>query len=307
MIDLMDSTGSAVPRPRLSVVIPVYNELATIEEILWRVQSLPIDKELVIVDDASKDGTRDFLRGIADQIERGATHVNLPSLGRSLPARGIRIFFQDRNGGKGAALRRGFAEVRGALVVIQDADLEYDPREIFRLLDPIERGLADVVFGSRFLGGGPHRVLFYWHSVGNKGLTLLSNVLSNINLSDVWTCYKAFRAEVLEGLVIEESRFGFEPEITAKVAKAGWRIYEVPISYFGRNYAEGKKIGWRDGVRGVWCTIKYNLFRRAIPARAIVVQPEVWVPLRMTPAVGSPIIGSGDESAAMAARTANRA
>ena len=283
MIDMMDPSAST-PRPRLSIVIPVYNELATIEEILWRVQSLGIDKELVVVDDASTDGTRDLLRGLAERIAGGAAHVMLPSIGKQLPTRGIRIFFQERNGGKGAALRRGFAELRGEVVVIQDADLEYDPREIFRLLDPIERRLADVVFGSRFLGGGPHRVLFFWHSVGNRALTLLSNVLSNINLTDVWTCYKAFRAEVLEGLVIEESRFGFEPEITAKVAKAGWRMYEVPISYFGRNYAEGKKIGWRDGVRGVWCTIKYNLFRRAIPARRLPVEPEVWTPHRMTPA-----------------------
>jgi len=264
MIDLMDSTGSTAPRPRLSVVIPVYNELATIEEILWRVQSIPIDKELVIVDDASQDGTRDFLRSVADQIARGATHVNLPSLGRSLPARGIRIFFQDRNGGKGAALRRGFAEVRGELVVIQDADLEYDPREIFRLLDPIERGLADVVFGSRFLGGGPHRVLFFWHSVGNKGLTLLSNVLSNINLSDVWTCYKAFRADVIKAITVEEDRFGIEPELTAKVAKMQLRIYEVPVSYQGRTYAEGKKIGWKDGVRALYCIVKYGV-RRSKP------------------------------------------
>ncbi len=295
MIDLMDSTGSTAPRPRLSVVIPVYNELATIEEILWRVQSLPIDKELVIVDDASKDGTRDFLRSVADQIARGATHVNLPSLGRSLPARGIRIFFQEKNGGKGAALRRGFAEVRGELVVIQDADLEYDPREIFRLLDPIERGLADVVFGSRFLGGGAHRVLFFWHSVGNRWLTLLSNVLTNINLTDVWTCYKAFRVEILDGLVIKESRFGFEAEITAKIAKAGWRIYEVPISYFGRNYAEGKKIGWRDGVRGVWCTIKYNLFSGPVKPATVIAHPAPWTPTRLTPGFGAPAIGAVDK------------
>ncbi len=284
MIDSMDTTASTARRPRLSIVIPVYNELATIEEILWRVQSIGIDKELVIVDDASTDGTRDFLRRVADRIAAGDAHVALPGVGRQLSTRGIRIFFQERNGGKGAALRRGFAELRGELVVIQDADLEYDPREIFRLLDPIDRGLADIVFGSRFLGGGPHRVLFFWHSVGNRLLTRLSNVLSNINLTDVWTCYKAFRAEVLEGLVIEEHRFGFEAEITAKVAKAGWRMYEVPISYFGRNYAEGKKIGWRDGVRGVWCTVKYNLFRKAIPAKPIAAIREVWMPHRMTPA-----------------------
>ena len=299
MIDRMDSTGSVsrpdIGRPHLSIVIPVYNERKTIEEILWRVQSLQIDKELVIVDDASTDGTRDFLRSVADAVERGLPYVVMPSLGRSLPTRGMRVLFQEKNGGKGAALRRGFSEVHGEIVVVQDADLEYDPREIFRVIDPIDRGLADVVFGSRFLGGGAHRVLFFWHSVGNRWLTLLSNVLTNINLTDVWTCYKAFRVEILDGLVIKESRFGFEAEITAKIAKAGWRIYEVPISYFGRNYAEGKKIGWRDGVRGVWCTIKYNLFGGPVKPAKIIVQPAPWTPTRLTPGFGAPAIGAVDK------------
>jgi len=282
-------------RAHLSIVIPVYNERATIEEILWRVQSLQIDKELVIVDDASTDGTRDFLRTVADSVERGLPHVIMPGLGRSLPTRGMRVFFQENNGGKGAALRRGFAEVRGEIVVVQDADLEYDPREIFRLIDPIDRGLADVVYGSRFLGGGAHRVLFFWHSVGNRMLTLLSNILTNINLTDVWTCYKAFRVEILEGLVIRESRFGFEAEITAKIAKAGWRMYEVPISYFGRNYAEGKKIGWRDGVRGVWCTVRYNLFGGRVTPAKISAHPAPWTPTRLTPGFGAPAIGAVDK------------
>ena len=299
MIDSSDSTGSpsraTTGRPHLSIVIPVYNERATIEEILWRVQSLQIDKEIVIVDDGSRDGTRDILQTIADSVERGLPYVVLPGLKRSLPTRGLRVFFQERNAGKGAALRRGFSVVRGELVGVQDADLEYDPREILRRLDPIERGLADVVFGSRFLGGGAHRVLFFWHAVGNKLLTLLSNVLTNVNLSDVWTCYKAFRVEILDGLVIRESRFGFEAEITAKIAKAGWRIYEVPISYFGRNYAEGKKIGWRDGVRGVWCTIRYNLFAGKVKAAKISAQPAQWTPTRLTPGFGAPAIGAVDK------------
>ena len=299
MIDRMDSTGSAsrpdIGRPHLSIVMPVYNERKTIEEILWRVQSLQIDKELVVVDDGSTDGTRDFLRTIADSVERGLPFVVLPGLKRSLPTRGLRVIFQEQNGGKGAALRRGFSEVRGEIVVVQDADLEYDPREIFRVIDPIDRGLADVVFGSRFLGGGAHRVLFFWHSVGNRWLTLLSNILTNINLTDVWTCYKAFRVEILDGLVIKESRFGFEAEITAKIAKAGWRIYEVPISYFGRNYAEGKKIGWRDGVRGVWCTIRYNLFGGPVKPARVIVHPAPWTPTRLTPGFGAPAIGAVDK------------
>jgi glycosyltransferase involved in cell wall biosynthesis len=226
--------------PRLSVVIPVYNERATIEELLKRVQAVPIDKEIVVVDDGSTDGTREFLRGL------------------QAPDSGVRVLFQDVNRGKGAALRRGFAEARGAVVIVQDADLEYDPADYPQLLEPIERGVADVVYGSRFLGG-PHRVLLFWHSVGNHLLTTLSNMLTNLNLTDVWTCYKVFRAEVLQQVRLREDRFGFEAEVTAKIARGRWRIYEVPISYHGRTYAEGKKITWVDGVRGVWCTLRYGL------------------------------------------------
>jgi len=226
--------------PRLSVVIPVYNERATVEELLKRVQAVPLDKEIVIVDDGSTDGTRELLAGLA--AADGS----------------VRVFLQPANRGKGAALRRGFAEARGAVVLIQDADLEYDPTDYPTLLEPIERGVADVVFGSRFLGG-PHRVLFFWHSVGNWVLTTLSNMLTNVNLTDVWTCYKVFRAEVLRAITLKEDRFGFEAEVTAKVARGRWRIYEVPISYHGRTYAEGKKITWKDGVRGVWCTLRYGL------------------------------------------------
>jgi len=227
-------------RPRLSVVIPVYNERATVEALLKRVQAVPLDKEIIVVDDGSTDGTRELLAGL------GAADGSL------------RVLLQPENRGKGAALRRGFAEARGELVLIQDADLEYDPADYPALLDPIERGVADVVFGSRFLGG-PHRVLLFWHSVGNRVLTTLSNMLTNLNLTDVWTCYKVFRAEVLRSITLREDRFGFEAEVTAKVARGRWRIYEVPIAYHGRTYAEGKKITWKDGVRGVWCTLRYGL------------------------------------------------
>jgi glycosyltransferase involved in cell wall biosynthesis len=226
--------------PRLSVVIPVYNERATIEELLKRVQAVTIDKEIVVVDDGSTDGTRELLAGLGAGEGR------------------LRVLLQPENRGKGAALRRGFAEARGAIVLVQDADLEYDPADYPSLLEPIERGVADVVFGSRFLGG-PHRVLLFWHSVGNWVLTTLSNMLTNLNLTDVWTCYKVFRAEVVASLTLREDRFGFEAEVTAKVARGRWRIYEVPIAYHGRTYAEGKKITWKDGIRGVWCTLRYGL------------------------------------------------
>jgi len=226
--------------PRLSVVIPVYNERATIEELLKRVQAAPIDKEIVIVDDGSTDGTRELLAGLGADDGR------------------VRVILQPKNRGKGAALRRGFAEARGSIVLVQDADLEYDPADYPVLLDPIEHGVADVVFGSRFLGG-PHRVLLFWHSVGNWLLTRLSNMLTNLNLTDVWTCYKVFRVEVLRSLTLREDRFGFEAEVTAKVARGRWRVYEVPIAYHGRTYAEGKKITWKDGIRGVWCTLRYGL------------------------------------------------
>jgi glycosyltransferase involved in cell wall biosynthesis len=226
--------------PLLSVVIPVYNERATLEELVRRVQAVPIDKEIIVVDDGSTDGTREIL---------ARSPMRSPE---------IRVLLQDDNRGKGAALRRGFREARGAIVLVQDADLEYDPSDYPQLLAPIESGVADVVYGSRFLGG-PHRVLLFWHYVGNRVLTTLSNVFTNLNLSDVWTCYKVFRAEVLRDLRLREDRFGFEVEVTSKVARRGWRVYEVPISYYGRTYAEGKKITWRDGLRGIWCTLRYGI------------------------------------------------
>jgi glycosyltransferase involved in cell wall biosynthesis len=235
-----------------------YNERATIEEILFRVQAVPIEKEVLVVDDASTDGTREFLQELAATSQHNPAIAALPRIGKQLPSDNIHVFLQERNLGKGAALRRGFREARGEIILVQDADLEYDPKDYFRLLEPIESGVADVVFGSRFLSG-PHRVLFFWHSVGNRVLTTFSNMFTNLNLSDVWTCYKAFRREVLEKIELREDRFGFEPEITAKVARGGWRIYEVPISYHGRTYQEGKKIEWKDGLRGLWCVLRYNL------------------------------------------------
>lgn len=228
---------------KLSIVIPCYNEMRTIRNIVDRVRAAPVaDKEIIIVDDCSKDGTRDILRlEITSLVDR--------------------IIYHDINQGKGAALRTGFAAVTGDVVIVQDADLEYDPNEYPRLLAPLERGLADVVFGSRFAGGDAHRVVYFWHMVGNKGLTLLSNMFTNLNLTDMETCYKVFKREVLQKITIEENRFGFEPEITAKVAKLDVVIYEVGISYYGRTYKEGKKIGWRDGFRALWAILKYNLFR----------------------------------------------
>ena len=226
---------------KLSVVMPVYNEVRTIEEIVARVQSAPFEKEIVIIDDCSTDGTVDLLRKIADQSEN------------------IKVFYHDRNRGKGAALRTGFTQVKGDIVIIQDADLEYDPREYPKILEPILDGRADVVYGSRFLGG-PHRVMFFWHYVGNQFLTLLSNMMSNLNLTDMETCYKAFRKEVLKDLTLKSDRFGFEPEFTLKVAKRKFRIYEVPISYSGRTYEEGKKINWKDGVAAIFSIIRFRFF-----------------------------------------------
>lgn len=227
---------------KLSIVIPVYNEEATVEKLVELVESVEIatEKELVIVDDCSRDRTREILEGLRSR------HPN------------IRLVFHERNQGKGAALRTGFAAATGEILLIQDADMEYDPREYGRLLAPILDGHADVVFGSRFLGGGPHRVVFFWHYVGNMILTTLSNMMTNLNLTDMEVCYKVFRREVLRGITIRENRFGFEPEITAKVARGRWRIYEVPISYYGRDYSEGKKITWKDGFRALWCVIKYR-------------------------------------------------
>lgn len=244
---------------KLSVVIPVYNERATIEELIWRVVCNKIDKEIIVVDDCSTDGTREFLQTLAVAGERQPYFATLPTTGRTIKVDRIRVILHNQNSGKGAALRTGFKAAKGEIVLVQDADLEYDPEDYYKLVEPIERGVADVVYGSRFMGGGPHRVLFFWHSVGNKVLTLFSNILSNLNLTDVWTCYKAFKRQVLESIDLRENRFGFEPEVTAKIAKCHLRVYEVPISYFGRTYAEGKKITWKDGIRGLYCTIKYNL------------------------------------------------
>ena len=228
---------------KLSIVIPCYNEVGTIRSIVDRVRAAPVaDKEIIIVDDCSRDGTRELLRTeIAPLVAK--------------------IIYHEINQGKGAALRTGFAAVTGDVVIIQDADLEYDPNEYPKLLAPIERGQADVVFGSRFAGGEAHRVVYFWHMVGNKFLTLLSNMCTNLNLTDMETCYKVFKRAVIQQIQIEENRFGFEPEITAKVAKLDVVIYEVGISYYGRTYKEGKKIGWRDGVRALYAILKYNLFR----------------------------------------------
>lgn len=226
---------------KISVVMPVYNEIKTIDEILTRVQAVAMEKEIVIVDDYSTDGTRERL----EKFEQG--HGN------------VKVFYHQRNQGKGAALRTGFESVTGDIVIIQDADLEYDPREYPVLMEPILDGRADVVYGSRFLGG-PHRVLFFWHYLGNKFLTLLSNALTNLNLTDMETCYKVFRREVISDIQLKSNRFGFEPEFTAKIARKKFRIYETPISYSGRTYAEGKKIGWKDGAKAIFAILWFRFF-----------------------------------------------
>ena len=226
---------------KLSIVIPCYNEKETIDQILKAVHASPYpDKEIIVVDDFSTDGCREHLK-------------------ENLESTVDQVLYHPHNMGKGAALRTGFAVVTGDMVIVQDANLEYDPQEYSSLVEPILNGKADVVYGSRFMGGQAHRVLYFWHRVGNGFLTLLSNVFTNLNLTDMETCYKVFRREVIQKITIEENRFGFEPEITAKIAKQHCRIYEIGISYSGRTYQEGKKIGWKDGVRAIYCVLKYNL------------------------------------------------
>ena len=262
----------------LSVVIPCYNEIDTAEELLRKVREVPLRLEVIVVDDGSTDGTRDLLtrlrkEGLVD-----------------------RLVFHEQNSGKGAALRTGFAWATGDVVVVQDADLEYDPSEFPLLLEPILSGKADAVFGSRFLGG-PHRVLLYWHSVGNRLLTLLSNMLTDVNLTDMETCYKMVRRELLQSLPLSADRFGIEPELTARLAQAGARIYELPISYHGRSYEEGKKIGWRDGFSALWSIVKYNLMPPYVPSwKGSAVPP--WTAGRSVPAGDSEtpglVEGGGD-------------
>ena len=237
---------SATPakRPLLSVVIPCFNEVSTIEALIERVRQAPVpSKQIVVVDDGSTDGSRELLQ-------------RLPHAGDLL------LLFHPCNRGKGAALATGFQAATGDICIVQDADLEYDPAEYPQVIGPIVEGRADVVFGSRFQGAAPHRVVYFWHRVGNGLLTMLSNMATDLNLTDMETCYKAFRREVIQSIRIQEQRFGFEPEITAKVARKRCRVYEVGISYYGRTYDEGKKIGWRDGVRAIWCILKYNTWAR---------------------------------------------
>jgi glycosyltransferase involved in cell wall biosynthesis len=234
--------GVALEQLKISVVMPIYNEASTVRSIIDLVREQELVDELVVVDDCSTDGTGEILAAVDDPV--------------------VKVLRHETNRGKGAALRTGFAAASGDVILVQDADLEYDPREYQLLILPIAEGKADVVYGSRFAGGGTHRVLYFWHSVGNRLLTLLSNIFTDINLTDMEVCYKAFRSEVLRRITLKEDRFGFEPEVTAKIARLRVRIYEVPVSYYGRTYAEGKKIGLRDAFRTLWCIIKYNTFSR---------------------------------------------
>ena len=229
---------------KVSIVIPCFNEKNNIQKIIEAVLNSPVpNQEIIVVDDFSTDGTRDILQQKIEPLV-------------------YKVIYQKKNTGKGAALRTGFNNISGDIVIIQDADLEYSPKEYPTLLEPILEGNADVVYGSRFMGGRPHRVLYYWHFIGNIFLTTLSNIFTNINLTDMETCYKVFKREIIQSIKIEEDRFGFEPEITAKVAKSGCRIYEVGISYYGRTYQEGKKINWKEGFSALWCILKYNLFKK---------------------------------------------
>jgi glycosyltransferase involved in cell wall biosynthesis len=232
---------------KLSVLVPVYNEEQTLEEVVRRVCAFPVSKEIILVDDGSKDRSREILTRLGEENARANDPLNQ-----------LRVFFQPQNQGKGAALKTALGHVTGEVVIVQDADLEYDPKDYPALLAPIEAEQADVVYGTRFAGGGAHRVQFFWHSLGNRVLTLLSNMLTNLNLSDMEVGYKVFRAEVLKGVELKSKRFGFEPEITVKLAKKGCRFYEVPISYYGRTYEEGKKITWKDGVAALYYMIRFR-------------------------------------------------
>jgi glycosyltransferase involved in cell wall biosynthesis len=249
---------------KLSVIMPVYNERSTLRQVVDRVLAVPLDIELICVDDGSSDGSREILQQLAAERPQ------------------VRVFYQPKNMGKGAALHRGFREAAGDFVIIQDADLEYDPAEYKLLLEPLIQGSADVVYGSRFLSARPHRVLYFWHSVGNWILTVLSNALTNINLSDMETCYKVFRREILQSIPLQEKGFGFEPEITVKIAKRKLRIYEVGISYWGRTYEEGKKIQWKDGMRALWCLLKYCITEPAVSRKTRAVAETAAVPANST-------------------------
>ena len=251
---------SAPTRPQtLAVIIAAYNEKDFIEEILYRVQAVGLAREIIVVDDGSTDGTREWLAEMRMRQESGKAEAEVLDGRARLRLGEFRFLFQERNQGKGAALRQGFAEATSDILLVQDADLEYDPREYPKLLEPILDGRADVVYGSRFLGG-PQRVHFFWHYVGNKFLTLLSDMLTNLKITDMETCYKVFRREVIGSMRLRSNRFGFEPEVTAKVAKGRWRVYEVPISYAGRSYDEGKKITWRDGMKALFTILRYRFF-----------------------------------------------